>query len=185
MALRVTFELSDRDLKHFRREMRLARDAAKETTELEIIQAADTLLDEVRKVDAPDFVKERLETLQTLMAMLVDHDWQLPEQERKRVLAALAYFANPYDMIPDDIPGLGFLDDAIMVELIARELRPEIDAYNDFCEYRTTHKKARTQVDPEQMSLRRKQLHSRIRSQRRSRKDRRSRRSGGSLTNFF
>ena len=47
-----------------------------------------------------------------------------------------AYFADPQDMIPDSIPVLGFIDDAIMIELLTAELRPEIDAYNDFCRYR-------------------------------------------------
>ena len=40
------------------------------------------------------------------------------------------------DAIPDDVPVLGFLDDAIMIELCARDLRHEIEAYDDFCEYR-------------------------------------------------
>ena len=52
------------------------------------------------------------------------------------MLNALAYFAEPDDLIPDQIPGLGFLDDAIMVELVVRELRHEIEAYEDFRVFR-------------------------------------------------
>jgi uncharacterized membrane protein YkvA (DUF1232 family) len=52
------------------------------------------------------------------------------------VRCALVYFAVPGDAIPDDVPVLGFLDDAIMIELSARELQHEIDAYADFCEFR-------------------------------------------------
>jgi uncharacterized membrane protein YkvA (DUF1232 family) len=57
------------------------------------------------------------------------------------LLNALAYFAEPEDLIPDHIPGLGFLDDAIMVELVVRELRHEIEAYEDFCAFRTREEK--------------------------------------------
>ncbi len=71
-----------------------------------------------------------------MIGMLSDIEWRLPHQEAKRVLNALAYFAEPEDLIPDHIPGLGFLDDAIMIELVVRELRHEIEAYEDFCEYR-------------------------------------------------
>jgi len=68
--------------------------------------------------------------------MLEDPDWKLEGAHRKRVLEALAYFADPSDLVPDQIPGLGLLDDAIMVELVAQELRPELDAYALFCGYR-------------------------------------------------
>ncbi len=70
--------------------------------------------------------------------MLKDHEWRLPDKDASRVLNALAYFGEPEDLIPDHIPGLGFLDDAIMIELVVRELRHEIEAYRDFCDFRTT-----------------------------------------------
>ena len=54
------------------------------------------------------------------------------------VLAALAYVCDPEDIIPDDIPGIGLLDDAVMIELVFRELRHEIEAYEDFRRYRTS-----------------------------------------------
>ena len=68
--------------------------------------------------------------------MLSDIEWRLPHQDATRVLNALAYFAEPEDLIPDHIPGLGFLDDAIMIELVVRELKHELEAYRDFCDYR-------------------------------------------------
>lgn len=52
------------------------------------------------------------------------------------MVAALTYFADPEDLVPDNVPVLGFLDDAIMIELVQRLLQPEIEAYADFCVYR-------------------------------------------------
>ena len=71
-----------------------------------------------------------------MLAMMRDDDWELDEQERNPVLSALAYLCDPEDIIPDNIPGIGLLDDAVMIELAFRELRHEIDAYEDFCRYR-------------------------------------------------
>ena len=71
-----------------------------------------------------------------MIDMLSDIEWRLPHHEASRVLNALSYFCEPEDLIPDHIPGLGFLDDAIMIELVVRELKHEIEAYSDFCEYR-------------------------------------------------
>jgi uncharacterized membrane protein YkvA (DUF1232 family) len=68
--------------------------------------------------------------------MLDDSEWPLEDDDRNRIKAAVGYFALQKDMIPDKIPGLGFLDDALMAEIVARELKPELDGYRDFCEYR-------------------------------------------------
>jgi hypothetical protein len=46
------------------------------------------------------------------------------------------YFSDPIDLIPDHITGIGFLDDAIFVEIITLELGIELKAYNQFCAYR-------------------------------------------------
>jgi uncharacterized membrane protein YkvA (DUF1232 family) len=64
------------------------------------------------------------------------------------VLSALVYFCDPKDVIPDSVEVLGFLDDAVMIELCMRELKHEIDAYDDFCDYRQ-HEASRRGLAPE------------------------------------
>lgn len=134
--MRISFELDDNDLKHFRLIMNEARKAARRLSPEDIVAAAEDLLTEVPKADAPGFIIERLERLRLMIGMLSDIEWRLPHQDATRVLNALAYFAEPEDLIPDHIPGLGFLDDAIMIELVMRELKHEMEAYQDFCDYR-------------------------------------------------
>ena len=73
-----------------------------------------------------------------LIAMVRDDGWALPDDVRQRVLSALVYFADPKDIIPDNVPVLGYFDDAIAIELCVRELRHEIDAYDEFCDFRQT-----------------------------------------------
>ena len=70
--------------------------------------------------------------------MMRDKDWQLSENEKSQIMTALAYFADPIDLIPDHIPGIGFLDDAIFVEIVIRELKNELEGYAEFCEFRNS-----------------------------------------------
>lgn len=152
--------------------MRRARSAAGEYDATQITDAAQAVLESVKSTTVPEFISQRLMKLDTMINMVLDESWAMPEAERKRVLSALAYFSDPEDLIPDEIPGLGFLDDAIMVELVVRELKHEIEAYSDFCKFRSAELTRRNLSEDEDLSRagwlddRRKQLHSRMRRRR-------------------
>lgn len=136
MPLSISFELSDRDLAHFTQALEAARASAGSKTTEEIIAAASALLIEAGKVEVPDFIAERLDRLDALIAMATDEGWHLPEEDRQRVLSALVYFADPADVIPDSVPVLGYFDDAIAIEMCVKELKFEIEAYDEFCDFR-------------------------------------------------
>ncbi len=177
MPITIAFELSDSDLEYFRIAMREVKATAHGRDEKTIISAASRLAAETSARELPEFVKERLKNLEGLIRMLEDSEWRLEGHHRARVLGALAYFAEPADIIPDQIPGLGFLDDAIMVELVVRDLQHEIEAYADFCRYRDEQKHLED-LDPE---LRRVRLEKRRRAmygRMESRRERRERRGG-------
>lgn len=170
MTYRLTIELSQRDVRHFRRELRKARAAVRIADDDEIVAAARELIATLRDSSLPDFVTGRLSKLEAMLAMVTDPDWTLTDAERGPVLAALAYLCDPDDLIPDSIPGIGLLDDAVMIELVFRELRHEIEAYEDFVRYRRSL--SRRKVDAEKLRRRRAQLV--IRMNRRRERDRRS-----------
>jgi uncharacterized membrane protein YkvA (DUF1232 family) len=46
--------------------------------------------------------------------------------------AAVIYFLNPLDLIPDIIPAMGFMDDATVIALIVNAMKEEIDEYRRF-----------------------------------------------------
>jgi len=188
MPLRITFELSESDLDHFREVMKTAVAASTETDTKKITDTARALLDQVKESDAPQYIIDRLASLDSLINMVHDQGWALPEEEKSRVLSALAYFSDPDDLIPDEIPGLGFLDDAIMIELVVRELKNELDAYHDFCVYRTAEgtrlgKTAEELARGDWLEQRRKQLQARMRRRRNSRSRRRGGRRSGRIVN--
>lgn len=170
-ALKITFELSDDDLKHFQRLLREAKGAAREAGEAEVCARADELLVKVRGARVPGFIAERMEALAGMLALLRDEEFALEPELRKPVVTALAYFADPDDLIPDEVPGLGFLDDAIMIELVLRELAAELETYRRFCaareEFRAARGKGAKLDRAEFLEEQRKRLFDRLRQRRR------------------
>lgn len=147
MSLSITIELSEADLAHFQEIVRRAHDSAGAKSAEEITAAAAALVVQGHGKDVPEFIAQRLAKLQSLIAMVKDEGWAMSEDDCKRVLTALAYFADPKDVIPDTVPVVGLLDDAIMIELCVRELKHEIDAYEDFVSFRTHEAEGRG-MDP-------------------------------------
>jgi uncharacterized membrane protein YkvA (DUF1232 family) len=154
MSLAITIELGDADLQHFINAMQRAQQESKHLSAQEVSDAAARLLVEGHKATLPQFIAERLQKLDSMIAMVNDSGFALPEEDKQRVLACLTYFANPQDIIPDNVPVLGFLDDAIMIELCVRELQHEIEAYEDFVAYRRDEAAAHG-VDPASLKTQR------------------------------
>jgi len=181
MGMRFTINLTDRDLGFFRQALKKSREAVRHADEAEIIEAiGDVLADIKSEQPLPDFVDKRIPELESLIRMLQDDEWALPQDERERLLATFVYFGDPEDILPDHIPVIGYLDDVIMIELVVKELLHVRAAYDDFCEYRddydtrfkTGHDGA---VRRDRIDRKRQQLHQRMK--RRMAKDRRAKKS--------
>ena len=177
MPLDITFTLSDEDLEHFQEIVDRAKVAMGEEQDNQQVEAAARkMIEDAKGAQLPDFIAKRLFKLETVINMVSDEEWQLSEEERDQIRGALIYFTNPEDLIPDHIPGLGYLDDAIYVELIIRELKNEIDHYEEFCLFRANEERRRISegMDPhvdreEWLSEKRAALHSRMRRARQRR----------------
>jgi len=150
MPLTINLDLTDQDLQHFAGVVESARQASASLSNAQVIDAAEQLLSKAQQSKAPQFVTERLAVVETLVAMMRDEAWALSDEDCANVRSALAYFAHDADVIPDNVPVLGFIDDAIMIELCARELQHEIEAYSDFIEFRQREAERR-KLDPSQV----------------------------------
>ncbi len=172
MSLDITFTLSDQDLEHFKKALNDSKKNLESLSSEAIINNAKSVSDSIND-DVPEFIASRLAKLEVLVQMAEDKQWDLEQEEKDDVFCALAYFSNEQDMIADDIPVLGLLDDAIMIELVSLDLQEDIEAYTEFCKFR----EKTTNPDPSKqdwLDTKRKELYGRMRTRRRSR------RSGGS-----
>lgn len=181
MSIDITIHLNDADLEKFQEIVDQGKHAVIESENAEVIEAAAAeLIRTAREQELPKFISDRLLKLEVLLNMIRDKEWMLIDKERNAILSALYYFVDPEDVIPDHIPGIGYLDDAIYAEIVVRELKAEIESYDEFCRYRTVEENRRRKegLDPfvgreDWLADKRAVLHLRMR-------ERRSRRAGGS-----
>lgn len=183
MSLDITFTLNDSDLEHFRELMQRAVARAESVAEADIKRNTALAIEELENKTLPEFIAVRVAKLRELVQMLDDKDWQLPAEERKAVLSSLAYFCEPADLVPDHIPVLGYMDDAIMIELLVRDLAENFSTYEEFCTFRTAelHRRgAEATVSQEDwLATKRRELHRKLRD------NRAARRPGRVFSRFF
>ena len=95
MPLDITFTLSDTDLDHFQAIVDKAKSAMESAeTAANIEAAALKLITDARSSELPSFISDRLAKLEVIIDMVRDEEWQLSEEERRRVLGALVYFCE-------------------------------------------------------------------------------------------
>jgi uncharacterized membrane protein YkvA (DUF1232 family) len=162
--MRIVLDLSDNDVRYFRKSLQKVKDGRLASNEPVVLEAARRLISEVKAAQAPEFVQSQMENFSRLVDMVEDSSWRLTSAERSRILNALAYFVDPDDLIPDSMPGIGYLDDAIMVSLVLQEFRFEIEAYEKFRAFEGSR---------EAVEKKRDSLLTRLRGKRDSEKERR------------
>ena len=70
-----------------------------------------------------------VDSLKTLWAMISDKDYVITWETKRWILVALGYFVSPIDLIPDFIPAIGHVDDAMVVAYVVHKISEEIVRY--------------------------------------------------------
>jgi uncharacterized membrane protein YkvA (DUF1232 family) len=92
-------------------------------------------------------LSERLGRAEQLRRMLNDDDWSLCADTRERARMLISYLQEVNDLIPDDLPLVGHLDDALLVELSWTAFTDETQDYGDYCRYRAAERPRGTPVE--------------------------------------
>jgi uncharacterized membrane protein YkvA (DUF1232 family) len=77
-----------------------------------------------------DEVWDYLTLLLRLVQAYVRREYtEIPVKSLVLIVAALIYFVNPFDLVPDTIPVAGFIDDAVVLTWVIRQLRIDLDKF--------------------------------------------------------
>lgn len=86
-----------------------------------------------KKVKWIPFVGDEIKSLPILISMVRSY-WKkdytkVPTRSIIAVVSALIYFLSPLDVVPDFIPFLGQMDDALVIATVWKYLHKDIDEY--------------------------------------------------------
>ncbi len=56
----------------------------------------------------------------------------LPYKSGVLIFGAILYFLNPFDVIPDFVPALGFTDDAAVIALVLKSVSGDLERFRDW-----------------------------------------------------
>lgn len=130
------YELEPERLETFNRALRALSPEAPGITMDQIATAAQRALQRHADGSTPPFVQSRMATLIRLERMAMDDAWRGSDECRRLVDVVQAYRVDDQDLIPDDQPVVGLLDDAVLVDIALQLLRGELGDYEDFCRFR-------------------------------------------------
>lgn len=102
----------------------------------QIATAAERAQARHRDGSTPPFVQSRMAALARLESMATDPAWAAGEEVQRHVAVLRAYRDETGDLIPDEQPVIGLLDDAVLVDVALQLLRGELADYEDFCRFR-------------------------------------------------
>ena len=77
-------------------------------------------------------IRLRLRALRALRTMAAEDGWELAPAKRRQIALITDYAANRARLVPDAVPVIGGLDDAVLVELAWPSLQLDLDDYLDF-----------------------------------------------------
>jgi hypothetical protein len=98
--------------------------------------AARELRDRAAGAGEPACIQQRMNRLQAAARMLDDRQWE-PADEAGNIAALMLHYANGrYQLLPNSLPTVGHLDEAIAVEAAWPSIRSEVAEFLDYCRIR-------------------------------------------------
>ncbi len=178
MVKTISVNIDEQVRNHFQK---FIEDHGHEITAEDLGEAREKIT-HARSQDNDSFIVEQLNTMEIMLKMLGDSKWIISEEESRLIQSAVKYFIDDDDVIPDDIPGIGYLDDCIVVDNTAAEIEDMLDDYMHFCRSRVVYTGGDPDFSMEDWeTIKKQEAGSRLRK----RRSRRSRGGGSKRTRIF
>ncbi len=103
-----------------------------------LVQTAGTKA--VKNRDRLADIWQDLQALFRLISAWVKRKYTVvPWQTMVRIVAAVTYFVNPFDVIPDFLGALGFIDDISVIAFVVSSFKDDIEAFKKWESGQTTN----------------------------------------------
>ena len=140
----TSLELHEDKLRRFNEQVRRVAPDRPAFNADQIAGAARRVLRATMKGQDSAFIKSRLRRAGEIRAALEDAQWDIAPQQLGPMREIIDYIDDDAQaLIPNSVPVVGLLDDAILVDAAMDTLRGELDDYADFCRYRTAEAASR------------------------------------------
>ncbi|MGT2895832.1 YkvA family protein [Streptococcus entericus] len=89
-----------------------------------------------KKIKWIPFVSQEIKSIPILISMVRSY-WKgeyktVPIKSIIAIVSALIYFLSPLDVVPDWIPFLGQMDDALVIATVWKQVHKDIEAYREW-----------------------------------------------------
>ncbi len=54
---------------------------------------------------------------------------KIPSKSLVMALGAVIYFLNPFDIVPDFLPGIGYMDDMTVIAYVIKSIKKDLEAF--------------------------------------------------------
>jgi uncharacterized membrane protein YkvA (DUF1232 family) len=105
-------------------------EASEVTSGRRSVRALDSAIDITQRVPV---LKDLVNDVPVMVSMVKDYVKgrykRVPAKTITLLTAALLYLINPADIVPDYIPGAGYLDDAAVISFVLNSVKDDVDKY--------------------------------------------------------